>query len=290
MPNRGRRGLPFKRIYARRHTLRKTIAREDALVKQTDLIPKLQSKSRSPKLSKTNPLRGYTSKYRIPSYTYPRSVEFGTSQGDSNKIASIPTGMSILDVGNLAEVFANFRCNKCNDSLALYEEKLKHGWQTFFRVKCQSCHSEHATSPSSRSLDIPSHHTCVNVPFTPIDMNKVTMRSVLATHSTGMSWRDLHKIATIFDMPPTVQTMPSRYAIRLEGVTKSAVKISTLDAADRLHQRVDSESSPEPYAINVTIDFDSSWKTRGFYSNIGFGAAISTSTKKVLDYEILSRL
>ena len=217
-------------------------------------------------------------------------MEFRTSQGDFNKIASIPTGIGILDIGILAEVFATFRCNKCNDSLALYEEKWKHGWQIFFRVKCQSCNSEHATFPSSRSLDIPSHHTRVIVPFPPIEMIEVTMRSVLASHSTGMSWRDLHKIATISDVPPPVQTMPSRYATRFEAVTKSAVKISLLDAADQLHQRVDSEQSPEPDAINVTISFDSSWKTRGFYSNIGFGAAISTSTKKVLDHEILSRL
>ena len=62
------------------------------------------------------------------------------------------------------------------------------------------------------------------------------------------------------------------------------------EAADQLHKKVDSEPSPEPKAVNVPISFDCSWKTRGFYSNIGFGAAISTSTKKVLDYEILSRL
>ena len=121
-------------------------------------------------------------------------------------------------------------------------------------------------------------------------MNEVTMRSVLATHSTGMSWRDLHKISTIFDMPTTVQAIPSRYATRLEVVTKCAVKISMSEAADQLHKKVDSETSPEPKAVNVPISFDPSWKTRGFYSNISFGAAISTSTKKVLDYEILSRL
>ena len=121
-------------------------------------------------------------------------------------------------------------------------------------------------------------------------MNEVTMRSVLATHTTGMSWRDLHKIATIFDMPPPVQAMPPRYAIRLEAVTKSAVKVSMSEAANQLHKRIDSEPSPEPKAVNVPISFDSSWKTRGHYSNIGFGAAISTSTKKVLDYEILSRI
>ena len=128
------------------------------------------------------------------------------------------------------------------------------------------------------------------VPFTPKDMNEVTIRSVLATHSTGMSWSDLHKIATVLDMPPPVQTMPSRYAIRLENVNKSAVKISMSEAAGHLHRKVDSKPSPECKAVNVPISFDSSWKTRGFYSNMGFGAAISTSTNKVLDYEMFCRL
>ena len=163
------------------------------------------------------------------------------SQTDTKRIAATPTGMRILDVGILAEVFSTFRCNECYGILVLYEEEWKHGWQTFFRVKCQICHTELATFPSSRSLDIPSHHTCVNVPFTPIDMNQVTMRSVLATHSTGISWRDLHKIATIFDIPPPVQAMQPRNAIRLEAVTKSAVKVSMSEAAEQLHKRIDSE-------------------------------------------------
>ena len=120
-----------------------------------------------------------------------------------------------------------------------------------------------------------------------LDNNKHISKQI-ATHSTGMLWRDLHKIATIFYMPPPVQGMPPRYAIRLEAVTMSAVKVSMLEAADQLHKRIDSEASPEPKAVNVPISFDSSWKTGGYYSDIVFSAAISTSTKKVLDYEILS--
>ena len=282
-----RMGRPRKRIYARRHKVGIPNIREDTSDQLQDPIPNAP-KHTIHKFCKTHPRRGYISKFRVPRPSYPKSVHF--SKRDSKRIASTPTGMRILDIGILAEVFSTLRCNECNNTLALYEDQWKHGWQTFFRVKCQRCHSEHATFPSSRSLDIPSHHTCVNVRFTPNDMNEVTMRSVLATHSTGMSWRDLHKIATIFDMPPPVQAMPSRYAIRLEDVTKNAVKISMSEAADQLHKKVDSEPSPEPKAVNIPISFDSSWKTRGFYSNIGFGAAISTSTKKVLDYEILSRL
>ena len=106
------------------------------------------------KFSKTRPRRGYTSKFRLPLHSYPKSVKF--SQRDTKRVASTPTGMRILDVGILAEVFSTFRCNECDGILVLYEEEWKHGWQTFFRVKCQRCHSEHATFPSSRSLDIPS--------------------------------------------------------------------------------------------------------------------------------------
>ena len=279
LTSRRRRGRPFKRIYARRHTIGKHDTKEDALVKPAHDIPKM-SKARGHKFSKTHPRQGYTSKFRIPVCNYPRPLEFSTSEGDTKRIVSKPKGMRILDVGILAEVFSTIACNKCNGTLALYEEEWKHGWQTFIRLKCQKCHSEHATFPSSRSLDIPNHHTCVNVPFTPRDMNEVTMKSALATHSTGMSWRDLHKFATIFDMPPPVQSMPSRYAIRLEDVTKNALNISMLDAANQLHKKVDSEPSPEPKAVNVTVSFDSSWKTTGFYSNIGFGAAISPLPRK----------
>ena len=53
------------------------------------------------------------------------------------------------------------------------------------------------------------------------------------------------------------------------------LKYRFLNAANHLHKKVDSEPSPEPEAVNVTVSFDSSWKTWGFYSNIGFRTAIS---------------
>ena len=62
-------------------------------------------------------------------------------------------------------------------------------------------------------------------------MNEVTMRSVLAVHSTGMSWRNLHKLSTVFDMPPPVQNMPSSYLNRLGVVTAAGVVTAMSDAA-----------------------------------------------------------
>ena len=61
-------------------------------------------------------------------------------------------------------------------------------------------------------------------------------------------------------------------------------------AADELHLKVDAVASPVPNCINIAVSFDSSWKTRGFYSNQGFGSAISATTKKVLDYVLLNRI
>ena len=129
-------GRPRKRIYARRHKVGIPNIREDTSDQLQDPIPNAP-KHTIHKFCKTHPRRGYISKFRVPRPSYPKSVHF--SKRDSKRIASTPTGMRILDIGILAEVFSTLRCNECNNTLALYEDQWKHGWQTFFRVKCQRC-------------------------------------------------------------------------------------------------------------------------------------------------------
>lgn len=51
-------------------------------------------------------------------------------------------------------------------------------------------------------------------------------------------------------------------------------------AVDELHERVYSEPSPVADCINTPVSFDSSWKTRGFYSNVGFGPLFLPSTRR----------
>ena len=64
-----------------------------------------------------------------------------------------------------------------------------------------------------------------------------------------------------------------------------------MKAADKeLHMKIDTIQSNVPNCINIAVSFDSSWKTSGFYSNLGFGSAISATTKKVLDYVLLNRI
>ena len=121
-------------------------------------------------------------------------------------------------------------------------------------------------------------------------MNEVTMRSVLAVHCSGFSWRDLHKFATIFDMPPPQADMPPRYLNKIESTVENACQKSMNAAAVEFHLKADAVPSSVPKCINIAVSFDASWKTRGFYSNIGFGSAISATSKKVLDYVVLNRI
>ena len=72
--------------------------------------------------------------------------------------------------------------------------------------------------------------------------------------------------------------------------SQSAAEESMLAAAEELHEEADHRPSAVAGCTDIPVSFDSSWKTRGFYSNLGFGSAISALTKKVLDYELLKFL
>ena len=233
---------------------------------------------------------GYCSTFSTPHAPKKRYTEFRTPEGDAtSKRVGKPSGMRLLDVGILAEAMGKLRCTFCSAPLALYESDFDHGWQTTFSIKCEACHNLHAEFNSSKPMDA-HQSTFVNVPLTTRAMNEVTMRSVLAVHSSGFSWRDLHKFATIFEMPPPLGEMPPRYLDRIETTVENACQTSMSAAANELHLRVDAIPSPVSNCINIAVNFDSSWKTRGFYSNLGFGSAISATTKKVLDYKLLNRI
>ena len=115
------------------------------------------------------------------------------------------------------------------------------------------------------------------------------MRSVVCVHYSGFSWRDMHIFATIFAMPPPLEHMPTPYLNKIEETVNFASEISMQGAADELHLRDDYIPSSISNCINTAVSFDSSWQTRGFLSNVGFGSAISAITKKVFDYVLLNR-
>ena len=91
-------------------------------------------------------------------------------------------------------------------------------------------------------------------------------------------------------LPPRVRRLCTLLPQKDRGNSKHRCEASMQSAAEELHLRVDATPSPVATCINTAVSFDSSWKTRGFYSNLGFGSAISTTTKKVLDYVLFNRI
>ena len=73
-------------------------------------------------------------------------------------------------------------------------------------------------------MDVPNQSSCINVQLPERSMNEVTMRSVFAVHSSGFSWRDLHKFATVFDMPAPLARMPARYLNKIESTWRKPAK------------------------------------------------------------------
>ena len=82
--------------------------------------------------------------------------------------------------------------------------------------------------------------------------------------------------------------MPTRYLNKIESIVENASQTSMNAAADQLHLKVDAVPSAVANCINIAVSFYSSGKTRGLYSNICFGSAISATSKSVLDYVLLN--
>ena len=53
-----------------------------------------------------------------------------------------------------------------------------------------------------------------------------------------------------------------------------------MEAAKELRNRVDVVPSCISHCINMAVSFDSSWKSRGFNPNVGFGTVINACTKR----------
>ena len=195
---------------------------------------------------------------KIPNKRHRFAATIKISEKTSKKNLRTPTGMRLVDIDIFGQAICKLRCSYCNDHLALLEDQGPHGWQTQFYIKCVRCHSFSAQFPSSRPLDVPENTDFLS--FHPERaMNEVTLRSTLVVHSSGCSWRDLHKFATIFDIPPPLAHMPQRYLQRLKSTVTKAVNISMEGAARDLHAKVDAVPSTETNCINIPVSFDASW-------------------------------
>ena len=250
-------GRPFK-VKQCFHGNQFNFSSQDTPIEQ--FYPPLKRKQPALKISK----RGYCSQFSNPKQSKRRFVDFKTTEGTNSKRATVPTGMRIIDVEKLAEVITKLRCTDCSRPLTFFEIESVHGWQTSFAIKCTNCHQLFAELPTSKPMEEPSRATFVNVSHPERVMNEVTIRSSLAVHSSGFSWRDLYKFPIIFGMPAPLSQMPPQYLNEIDNIVQNATQTSMTAAADELHLKVAAIPSPVPNCTNIPVSIDSSWKTRGF--------------------------
>ena len=120
--------------------------------------------------------------------------------------------------------------------------------------------------------------------------SEVNSRTMLAVHSTSISWQDFLLKCAVMEIPAPGRNMDKR---SLSSFTSSAVNVSqdsmSLAAAQVRNRKTTTESNI-PGAFRCDVSFDATWHRRGHYSNQGFCAAIDIVSNKVLDYLLYQRV
>ena len=111
---------------------------------------------------------------------------------------------------------------------------------------------------------------------------EVNLRSVYATRRCGVGHKGLQKLCGVMNLPPPVTRKNyDNLSNKLGEVVEKVAKTSMIEAAADLKQ--------QEGEVLLVISFDGSWQKRGYSSLNGVATAISVTTGKVLDCEVLSR-
>ena len=173
--------------------------------------------------------------------------------------------MSILN--NLLRLLC---CPECLEHSLVIEEDItkRKGLSSFLIVACSSCRFSW------------SSHTSKGVKDNQRVM-EVNLRSVYAMRRCGVGHNGLQKFCGAMNMPPPVTRKNfSKLSDRLGDAIEKVAKTSTIEASAEVKQQEGSD---------IGISFDGTWQKRGYSSLNGVAAAISVTTGKVLDVEVLSR-
>ena len=117
------------------------------------------------------------------------------------------------------------------------------------------------------------------VPRTIKKVMEANLRSVYATRRCGVGHKGFQKLCGVMNLPPPVTRKNyDNLSNKLGEVVEKVAKTSMIEAAADLKQQERS---------TVGVLFDGSWQKRGYSSLNGVATAISVTTGKVLDCEVL---
>ena len=212
--------------------------------------------------------------------------------GKPCKVCYTPAqGLRMMNADILADVFGKLNCplNSCKGGkLKLYESTFKHGMQNSFVLFCSYCGSIVTKFCSSRQLDQPvDQNIGLNIKL--MGRAEVNVRAMLGVHTTGLTWRGFRKFANIMDLPTPTTVMRRSEQMRFAEIVLAEVDESMRKWCKYITDSEGAVKSVRPGCVEIAVSFDGSWKQRGHYSNVGFGAVIDRESKKVVDYELLNR-
>ena len=204
----------------------------------------------------------------------------------------VPYGSQLMDMEILSHVFRLIRCQdpSCTGTHELHKFPFTNGLQSYFVLQCNRCHTVVARFSTSPHLD-ESSAEAVNNPRMFHDRRRaqVNARSLVALQATSFSWQDFRLACALLDLPVPQRNMNKRSMKILEDITTKVSGHAMDIAAAEVRNRSDAEASVIVGATRCHVSYDASWHRRGHYSNQGFGAAIDSSSGKVLDYALLQR-
>jgi len=118
---------------------------------------------------------------------------------------------------------------------------------------------------------------------------EVNLRTMMAFREIGKGHEDMKTFTAFMNMPPPMhhKTYNELNSVLLDAYEKTATK-SMENAAVETRQ-IENPTSLETDIVDCQVGIDGSWQKRGHSSLNGICAAIFKSTKKVIDYKVLTK-
>ena len=182
----------------------------------------------------------------------------------------------ILEIDGLNETLkGSVCCKECSGGpvVLVQDHTRKEGLSTHPSLQCEQCG---ATNKIPFSTLPPSHKALT-----------INRKSVFANKCIGSTSASLNTFCTMMDLPaPVSQKQYREHAIVINDQCIAEAQDSMRRARQEVRKCYDAALGD---VIDVTVSSDGTWQRRGFSSLFGITFIIEHETKKVLDYEVMSK-
>ena len=182
----------------------------------------------------------------------------------------------VLEIDGVNEALkSSVACKECSGGPIVFVEDhtSKKGLCTKPSLHCEQCG---AMTPISFSTLPPSNKALT-----------VNRKSVFANKCIGGTWTSLNTFCTMMDLPlPVSQKRYREHSSVINEQCVAEAQGSMQRAREEVFKCYDALPGD---IVDVTVSSDGTWQRRGYSSLLGVTFVIEHKTKKVLDYEVMSK-